>query len=404
MKARLQIRHVVVAAAFLVLLAAFLVRYVLVLAGCLPNAAARRPMPEPVPNGASWRELEARAREATDVADDFIRENSLLRIPFSEANMYFRRWAGMRYFPEEGILVLENEYLTGPRARIDVGHAAGKLVDLHAFCRARGISFLHVVAPHKADPQNPRFPRGMADFANDNADRLLTRLADNDVPVLDLRACARAAGVTNIYDLFFRGDHHWKPEVGLQAAVQIAAELERRENFRLPLGLLATGNFHFKRYPKWFLGSYGKKTTRAFAPIEDFLLITPNFKTDLTLAVPADNIERRGTFRDVLIQKRQLAERRFYGRNPYAAYLYHDRPVVTVVNHRRPEGPRLVVIKDSFANVVIPFLALAVGRIDAIDVRHFTGSIRPWLEENRPDAVVVLYTAGSMHKKFFRFD
>ena len=266
------------------------------------------------------------------------------------------------------------------------------------------MGFLHVVAPHKSDPDHPALPLGMEDHGNDNADRLLARLSEAGVPALDLRACARQAGVTNFYDLFFRGDHHWKPEIGLRAAGQIAAELRRREGFRLPMSWLAPGKFRVQRYPRWFLGSYGKKLTRAFAPIEDFLVITPKYKTDLTLEVPSDHVSRRGSFEKVLIQERQLAERAYYGRNPYAAYLYHDRPLLTVINHRRPGGVRLVVIKDSFANVVIPFLALVAGRIDVVDVRHYDGSLRAWLEEHRPDAVVVLYTAGSMHDKFYRFE
>ncbi|MBR0278815.1 MAG: hypothetical protein IJQ75_02385, partial [Synergistaceae bacterium] len=54
---------------------------------------------------------------------------------------------------------------------------------------------------------------------------------------------------------------------------------------------------------------------------------------------------------------------------------------------------RLLVIHDSFSDCVIPFLSLGVSHLDAIDLRHFTGSLRTFIETVKPEAVIVEYNA-----------
>ncbi len=426
-------RHVACSVLFLTVAFSFFIRYALILWGPIDNQvmtqipkavlidwAAEYPFADSAPISESeasaaappekgdrtlFRRIDTWGKQATADIDEYAKENSLFRIPFSEANMYFRKWAGMRYFPDaDGILLLNNGYLVGPRKWANVDSAAGHLAEFYTYCANRRLPFLYVVAPHKSDPLDPQLPRGMEDYGNDNTDRLLLSVHAAGVPVLDLRESIRTAGITNFYDLFFRSDHHWKPEVGLRAASLIAAEINRLYGFDLPASLFAPSRYQFKLYRRLFLGALGKKVTRAYAPPDDFRRITPRYDTDLTLSVPDQDLIRRGSFQDVLIRESQISDRVYYRRNPYAAYLYRDSPILTVENHRRSGGPRILLIKDSFANVVAPFLALTAGQVDVLDLRHFNGSVHAYIERNQPDAVVVLYNAGSMGGHFFRFE
>jgi LmbE family N-acetylglucosaminyl deacetylase len=58
---------------------------------------------------------------------------------------------------------------------------------------------------------------------------------------------------------------------------------------------------------------------------------------------------------------------------------------------------------------VISCLALAEKNIDAIDLRHFTGSVKKYIEESKPDLVIVMYNViggdinYSTHKDKFDF-
>jgi hypothetical protein len=61
------------------------------------------------------------------------------------------------------------------------------------------------------------------------------------------------------------------------------------------------------------------------------------------------------------------------------------------------EGDRekLVIIKDSFANSLVPFLAIHFD-LEIIDLRYFTGSTYQLIEENSIDNVLVLCNIDSM--------
>ena len=87
----------------------------------------------------------------------------------------------------------------------------------------------------------------------------------------------------------------------------------------------------------------------------------------------------------------------YYGKNPYAAYNHADRPLIKIRNRLNTDGKKLMVIHDSFSNCVIPFLALAIHDVDAIDLRHFTGSLKRYIEENKPDVLAVMYTPSQIN-------
>ena len=91
-----------------------------------------------------------------------------------------------------------------------------------------------------------------------------------------------------------------------------------------------------------------------------------------------------------------IKELDYYNKSPYSAYDYADQPVIRIENQRLEGNIKLLVIHDSFANCVIPFLALEVQNVEAVDVRHFTGSVQNYITVTKPDIVIVLYSANAI--------
>ena len=61
---------------------------------------------------------------------------------------------------------------------------------------------------------------------------------------------------------------------------------------------------------------------------------------------------------------------------------------------------KILIIRDSFGDTIIPLLSLGCKNITAVDLRYFTGSLRALVKEFQPDAVLILYTnnwQGSIH-------
>ncbi len=61
------------------------------------------------------------------------------------------------------------------------------------------------------------------------------------------------------------------------------------------------------------------------------------------------------------------------------------------------------MIKDSFAVPVYSFLSLGVQELQAIDLRYFSESVVDYINDARPDVVVVLYNADSLSPVMFQF-
>ena len=52
----------------------------------------------------------------------------------------------------------------------------------------------------------------------------------------------------------------------------------------------------------------------------------------------------------------------------------------------------MLIIRDSFLDTELVFLSMALKDIILLDIRHFDGSLESYIEQERPDIVMVMYT------------
>jgi len=166
--------------------------------------------------------------------------------------------------------------------------------------------------------------------------------------------------------------------------------------------VLQPENYSFQTYPDLFLGSEGKKVGRFFTPLglDDFSVITPDFETRLTVRDYTGT--RTGAFADTLLVEKNLHTQDPYLANPYVVYTGGDYPLQTIQNHLNESGETILVIRDSYACAVTPFLSLTAGEVHTVDVRYWNGTeeadtILDYVEVLQPDHVVVLYAGISPH-------
>ncbi|MGN1201664.1 MAG: DHHW family protein, partial [Eubacterium sp.] len=235
---------------------------------------------------------------------------------------------------------------------------------------------------------------GELDFANDNADELLNGLSGRNIGVLDLRENIHQAGL-NHHELFYVTDHHWKAETGLWAAGEISNYLNEQYDLGIETDLLDITNFTSVLYEDWFLGSLGKKVTLGKTEPEDFSLLYPNFPTQFHYEIPSIGIDTVGDF-SVTYNMEAVEPKDYYNKSPYAAYNYGDRAVIKIENQNASSDEKVLIVHDSFADSVIPFMALGTKNIESIDLRYFNGSLEKFIDDSDPDLVIVMYNAGEI--------
>lgn len=294
-----------------------------------------------------------------------------------------------------GIYQMSDGYWTVLKSKKDMSEHISSFISFHEFCEENEVDFLYVQAPYKISKYEDVGLSGVTDFSNQNADDLLNGLEAAGIDIFDLRAVIYEEGLSH-HQLFFQTDHHWKGETGLWAAARIAEHLNVNYGFQIDSFLLKPEEFYNVNYPEFFLGSLGRKVTLGRAKPEDISLLYPKYETYLHFEIPSIGIDLTGDF-SITYNMEAVDDIDYYNKDPYHVYSYGDRAVIRYENFNKvQEDKKILFIHDSFSDCVVSFLALGLQKMEALDLRYFTGSLEAYIEESQPDMIIVMYNAGEL--------
>lgn len=306
---------------------------------------------------------------------------------------------------EDVIVKMDNGYLaysyddafdeTNAEREEKVEKCAKSVVELNNYLKLKNIGFLYAYAPIKG--YEGGFPASSKNNIKHDANLFLNILKNNQVPYIDFHAEMEIDNITE-EDAFFITDHHWKPNIGFWANSKICNYLCDNYDYEFDTSVTDIDNYNVTTYDNIFLGSQGKKTGRFFTDlgVDSIDLIEPKFNTDLI--VEGYQIQKSiGPFSDTLIFKDRL-EKDYYDSNPYTVYCGLDYAWQRIVNQNSTNDKKILLIQDSFANCVKPYLALNTSEIYSVDLRekmfgeYRIESLSELVESFKPDYVVVLYS------------
>ncbi len=192
-------------------------------------------------------------------------------------------------------------------------------------------------------------------------------LAEENIPadsLIDVRPLLEER--TDEY-IYYRTDHHWTTRGAYSG---YAALMDRCSREARPMS-----DFTFEGVSPFYGTHYSK--SKNFNAVPDTLSYVV---TDATMDLKGEEVsiydtEKLGT------------------RDKYAMFLWGNNDLITV--HGSGEGS-ILVIKDSYANCLIPYLAEDFERIDVADLRYLTTGIDTLMAQNGYDHVVFLYNCESI--------
>ena len=293
---------------------------------------------------------------------------------------------------DNGDLAFENLY-GGPT---DTRPHAQAVADFKGQLSEKGIPLLYVQAPQKVSQSGDELPEGVSDYGHENADLLLSTLAELGVDTLDLRpVLEEAAQAPGALPFYFRTDHHWTPEGGFAGYQAVTQRLSEILGYEVNPLYTDPDSYTKITYEDSFLGSQGKRVGTLYTGVDSINLWKPNFETSFTYSVPLNAIERTGPFEESLLFPERVEEIDYFNGNPYTLYAGGDYNLARMTNHLNPDGPRVLLIRDSFSCILAPFLALDCSELITIDLRYFKDNLMDYMDWLDPDMVVVMYCASS---------
>lgn len=274
----------------------------------------------------------------------------------------------------------------------DVTDHALALADFADRLAAYGTPLLYINVPQKIQRGTSPLPDGVKEYGNEMGDQLLDILAQRGVPAFDLRDAFDT--VENYPALFFTTDHHWKPAAAFFAYQTLAPVLadygiETEERW------LDRDSYRVTVYEDWFLGSQGKRVGSLYAGVDDIEWWEPLEETSFTYDVEEYGLHRAGNWNETLLFPERIAERDWFNANPYTLYSGGDYPLASIVNQNNPDGGDVVLIRDSLACALTPFLAQSCHTLTTIDLRYFAGDLEATIAALDPDVVLVMYSTST---------
>ena len=177
-------------------------------------------------------------------------------------------------------------------------------------------------------------------------------------------------------DIFYRTDHHW---TSLGAYYGYTALADAMGLEPVPLSEYAKTTVSTAFYGTVFSSS-GVRWVRPD--------VIDTYVPDDGISVTSYTYDKNG---NPVEEPRQLYDKSFLAvKDKYAMFLGGQQSLGVIRTGR--EGPKLLLIRDSYTDSLAPFLTAHYSEIHLIDLRYYKLSVADYIKQNGIDAAVVLYS------------
>ena len=255
---------------------------------------------------------------------------------------------------------------------------AAKLKETQSWLDEKGIYCLYVGAPYTVDKASPLLPAGEKVTVNDDLDTLYAYFDEEKINYIDMREVYDKLP-TEYHEHFYRTDHHWNAEGAFECFREILPLFEEGLDTEFDDALTDISSYDIITYPGAHLGSSGQRTGALFAGIDDFDVMLPSFPTQLRRG------EESGSFEEIILDMSAINGNDLNSRYTYDTTFANSRR--HIYNDLAGNELKLLVIGDSYATALNPFLALAFSEIKTYEKLPDDGEIKKY----DPDAVIFVY-------------
>ncbi|MFB7817671.1 DHHW family protein [Paenibacillus chitinolyticus] len=173
-------------------------------------------------------------------------------------------------------------------------------------------------------------------------------------------------------EIYYRTDHHWT----MRGAFYAYRELGKQMGF-MPK---EEKDFTIRQVSNAFYGTQYSASGYKFVQPDSVNLFLPKFPDDYTVEYTAEKQTSASLYNFEYLNKK----------DKYALFMNGNHALVKIKTGSQ-EKRKLLVVKDSYANSLVPFLTPHFSEIFVVDPRYYEEDIRELLEDNEIHDMLVLY-------------
>lgn len=187
-------------------------------------------------------------------------------------------------------------------------------------------------------------------------------------------------------DIYYKTDHHWTSKGAFYA-------YEEYLNF-IGASPLKEEDFIIESVSDEFYGTSYRKANFYFGNPDTISKYTSRNPVDLEISYNNNMTQSNDLYNNEFLDKT----------DKYSYFLGGDKALMEIKTSVKNDKT-LVVLKDSFANSLIPFLVNNYEEIIILDTRYFNNSIGQFINEREVDEILLLYNIQTFvnEKSFVKF-
>lgn len=301
--------------------------------------------------------------------EEYLGDHFPMREKLIALDAYYKLFTGRN--GANGVYKGRDGYLINTPVSFDKSAFDANLTAIREFAEKSQLKTSVMIVPETGYIMSDKLPRNHDVYMDENilADvrNRLTELEWIDIEDEFLRE-------KDNYQLYYKTDHHWTSR-GAYTAYAVFAEKHGFEPMT-EFDIRSYGGFYGTAYSKSAL--WGEKS-------EEFEVwrYPNNVSVEIIEGVVSEKY-------DYMFFENHLSEP-----DMYPVFLDGNHALERLTNHDS-DGGRLLVLKDSYAHCLVPFLINHYSRIDMVDLRYYLESVSELNESEKYDEVLLVYGLSSL--------
>lgn len=312
-----------------------------------------------------------------DSMESFVGDHFMLRKAFVSLNTQVQLMIGKRDLasnygktPAEGGVYFgaDNhiyEVLLPNRTDVFQRNVAG----LKIFSQKAGVPFYVMPVPSGSQEQADKLPYSAPNHDQHEELNAIRASLGSKAKVIDLfDTLSDVSGK----DYYYKTDHHWNSYGAYEGYCALIGSMGGTP--------APVSDFNFTVGSNAFYGTLYSKAV--YAQQQADILYMPVYKKQMQLTQQTGKQTRNSIYWNEFLQKK----------DKYSTFLGGNHSVDVVRNKSVTNGKKLLIIKDSYANSMIPYLAVNFSEIHIIDLRYYNQDIYDYIKQNGITDTAAIYS------------